>query len=93
MRNMATFFRAKRAAAKLLQTKRQYSSDGIHKNFANFEEAVQWSEKSGAKLVSLRYVDSFGKWHHTKIPLHQLGADKFLDGQYFDGSSIRAWQG
>ncbi len=56
------------------------------------KEAVEFCKKKGARVVDLRFVDIFGKWHHFSIPVAELSEAVFEDGFGFDGSSLRAWQ-
>ena len=45
------------------------------------------------KMVDLKFIDFIGSWQHFQIPAGQLNEGAFDNGVYFDGSSIRAWQG
>lgn len=71
---------------------RKISTEGFHKPFKTAQEAIEYAKSQHAKLISFRYTDTFGRWHHTTLPISQLTDDKFSCGQYFDGSSIRGWQ-
>ncbi len=48
--------------------------------------------KQGAKMVDIKFIDTFGTWQHFTVPLSELTEDVFVDGLGFDGSSIRGWK-
>jgi glutamine synthetase len=48
--------------------------------------------KQGAKMVDVKFVDTFGAWQHFSVPISELTEDVFGDGFGFDGSSIRGWK-
>ena len=48
--------------------------------------------KQGAKMVDVKFVDTFGAWQHFSVPISELTEDVFADGFGFDGSSIRGWK-
>jgi glutamine synthetase len=48
--------------------------------------------KQGAKMVDVKFVDTFGAWQHFSVPVSELTEDVFADGFGFDGSSIRGWK-
>ncbi|HUK45592.1 MAG TPA: type I glutamate--ammonia ligase [Gaiellaceae bacterium] len=56
-------------------------------------EALEWSRKTEAKLVDLKFTDLLGSWQHMTLPLSAFGEEAFDEGLGFDGSSIRGWQG
>src|SRR5438046_6177426 len=55
-------------------------------------EVMEMAKKGGAKMVDIKFVDSFGTWQHFTIPVGELAEDSFGDGLGFDGSSIRGWK-
>ena len=48
--------------------------------------------KQEAKMVDVKFVDTFGTWQHFSVPISELTAEVFDDGYGFDGSSIRGWK-
>src|SRR6187431_3587300 len=50
------------------------------------------ARKQGAKMVDVKFVDTFGTWQHFSVPINELTEDVFEDGFGFDGSSIRGWK-
>ena len=55
-------------------------------------EIRELAQKSGVKIVDLRFIDLPGMWQHFSIPVEDLEDDLFSDGIGFDGSSIRGFQ-
>ena len=56
-------------------------------------EAIEWSRKTKAELVDLKFTDLLGAWQHMTLPLSAFDESAFDEGLGFDGSSIRGWQG
>ncbi|MBX3419593.1 MAG: type I glutamate--ammonia ligase [Pirellulaceae bacterium] len=56
------------------------------------KEILALCREKSVRAVDLRFMDFIGTWQHTTIPVSRLAEDTFLDGQGFDGSSIRGWQ-
>jgi glutamine synthetase len=50
------------------------------------------AKKQGAKMVDVKFVDTFGTWQHFSLPIAELTEEVFVDGYGFDGSSIRGWK-
>ncbi len=50
------------------------------------------ARKSGAKMVDIKFVDTFGTWQHFTCPIRELVEEVFSEGFGFDGSSIRGWK-
>src|SRR5262245_60449483 len=48
--------------------------------------------KQGAKMVDIKFVDTFGTWQHFSCPIDERTEDVFSEGFGFDGSSIRGWK-
>src|SRR5215469_14162889 len=46
------------------------------------------AKKQGAKMVDVKFVDTFGTWQHFSVPVAELTEEGFG----FDGSSIRGWK-
>src|SRR5437899_6169248 len=56
------------------------------------KEVLDLAKKSGAKMVDIKFVDTFGTWQHFSCPISELTEEVFADGFGFDGSSIRGWK-
>jgi glutamine synthetase len=50
------------------------------------------AKKQGAKMIDVKFVDTFGTWQHFSLPISELTEEAFADGYGFDGSSIRGWK-
>src|SRR2546422_4341333 len=53
---------------------------------------LEMAKKEGAKMVDVKFVDTFGTWQHFSVPIGELTEEVFSDGLGFDGSSIRGWK-
>jgi glutamine synthetase len=53
---------------------------------------IELAKKSGAKMVDIKFVDTFGAWQHFSCPIRELTEEIFEEGLGFDGSSIRGWK-
>lgn len=49
-------------------------------------------EKSGIKMIDLKFCDLPGTWQHFTIPISQFDKSIFTEGSGFDGSSIRGFK-
>src|SRR6058998_1649400 len=56
------------------------------------KQVLEMAKKAGAKMVDVKFVDTFGTWQHFTLPFSELNEDSFSDGLGFDGSSIRGWK-
>ncbi|MBI3192517.1 MAG: type I glutamate--ammonia ligase [Pedosphaera parvula] len=56
------------------------------------KSVLELAKKSGAKMVDIKFVDTFGLWQHFTMPIAELAEDSFSEGLGFDGSSIRGWK-
>src|SRR5438477_2656220 len=56
------------------------------------KQVIEQAKKAGAKMVDIKFVDTFGTWQHFTIPFGELNEDSFSEGLGFDGSSIRGWK-
>src|SRR5437867_1733690 len=54
--------------------------------------ALELARKQAAKMVDLKFVDTFGTWQHFSLPIGELNEEAFSEGLGFDGSSIRGWK-
>ena len=53
---------------------------------------LDMAKKSGARMVDIKFVDTFGTWQHFSCPIRELTEEVFDEGYGFDGSSIRGWK-
>src|SRR5256886_5810417 len=53
---------------------------------------MEMARKNGAKMVDIKFVDTFGTWQHFSCPIGELTEESFAEGLGFDGSSIRGWK-
>src|SRR5258706_12682840 len=56
------------------------------------KSVIENAKKSGAKMIDIKFVDTFGTWQHFSCPIRELTEDVFSEGFGFDGSSIRGWK-
>src|SRR5271157_1752952 len=56
------------------------------------KSVIDMAKKEGAKMVDVKFVDTFGIWQHFSCPISELTEESFTDGIGFDGSSIRGWK-
>ncbi|MDE3067665.1 MAG: type I glutamate--ammonia ligase [Verrucomicrobiota bacterium] len=56
------------------------------------KSVLEMAKKAGAKMVDIKFVDTFGTWQHFSLPVAELSEDSFSEGLGFDGSSIRGWK-
>jgi glutamine synthetase len=59
---------------------------------ANPKSVLDLAKKAGAKMVDIKFVDTFGTWQHFSLPISELTEEVFAEGLGFDGSSIRGWK-
>jgi len=56
------------------------------------KSVIEMARKQGAKMVDVKFVDTFGTWQHFSCPIAEFTEDVFAEGFGFDGSSIRGWK-
>jgi glutamine synthetase len=56
------------------------------------KSAIDLAKQQGAKMVDIKFVDTFGTWQHFSVPTSELTEEVFAEGFGFDGSSIRGWK-
>ena len=61
--------------------------------FTNPEEVLEYIKNEDVVFVDIRFVDLPGSQHHFNVPAKTVDLDFFENGQLFDGSSIRGFQG
>lgn len=61
--------------------------------FSSPEEVLTYIADEDVKFVDVRFTDLPGVQQHFNVPAKSVDADFFVNGQLFDGSSIRGFQG
>ena len=61
--------------------------------FKNAEEVLQFIKDEDVKFIDIRFTDLPGVQQHFNVPAKTVDLDFFVNGQLFDGSSIRGFQG
>jgi len=61
--------------------------------FKNADEVLKFIKDEDVKFVDIRFTDLPGVQQHFNVPAKSVDADFFVNGQLFDGSSIRGFQG
>ncbi len=56
------------------------------------KSVIELAKKNGAKMLDIKFVDTFGTWQHFTCPIRELTEEVFTEGLGFDGSSIRGWK-
>src|SRR5919107_2064381 len=56
------------------------------------KSVIEMAKKQGARMVDVKFVDTFGTWQHFSVPVGELTEEVFEEGFGFDGSSIRGWK-
>ena len=56
------------------------------------KSVLELAKKAGAKMMDIKFVDTFGTWQHFTCPIRELTEEIFAEGLGFDGSSIRGWK-
>jgi glutamine synthetase len=60
--------------------------------FSSADEVIAFIKKEGVKFVDVRFCDLPGVMQHFNVPAESVDATFFIEGQMFDGSSIRGFQ-
>ncbi len=60
---------------------------------ASVQDVLTMIEKDGYEFVDLRFVDLPGLVQHFSVPASAVDESMFANGLYFDGSSVRGFQG
>ncbi|WP_030013980.1 type I glutamate--ammonia ligase [Curtobacterium sp. S6] len=61
--------------------------------FENAQEVLDYIQNEDVVFVDIRFTDLPGVQQHFNLPAKSVDDDFFVDGQLFDGSSIRGFQG
>ena len=56
------------------------------------EDVLRAIQDNDVRHVDLRFTDPRGKWQHTAQYVTTMDEDVFVDGIFFDGSSIAGWK-
>ncbi|MDH4225241.1 MAG: type I glutamate--ammonia ligase [Deltaproteobacteria bacterium] len=56
------------------------------------KDVLKFAKENKVAIIDLKFMDFIGTWQHFQLPVGMLSEELFENGQYFDGSSIRAWQ-
>jgi glutamine synthetase len=56
------------------------------------KSVLDMARRQGAKMVDIKFVDTFGTWQHFSCPIDEVNEEAFSEGLGFDGSSIRGWK-
>ena len=56
------------------------------------KQVIELAKEAGAKMMDIKFVDTFGTWQHFSCPIAELTEEIFSEGLGFDGSSIRGWK-
>src|SRR6476661_8167945 len=56
------------------------------------KSVIEMAKSKGAKMMDIKFVDTFGTWQHFSCPIRELTEEIFEEGLGFDGSSIRGWK-
>lgn len=59
--------------------------------FKDSSEALKYIRDEGVKFIDVRFTDLPGVQQHFNLPAEFVDEDYFVDGQLFDGSSIRGF--
>ncbi|MEY5145444.1 MAG: hypothetical protein RL745_813 [Actinomycetota bacterium] len=60
--------------------------------FTTPDEVLKFIKDEGVAFVDVRFCDLPGMMQHFNVPATSVDADFFVNGQMFDGSSIRGFQ-
>jgi glutamine synthetase len=61
--------------------------------FTSVQEALQFIQEEDIVFIDVRFTDLPGVQQHFNLPAKAVDEDFFANGQLFDGSSIRGFQG
>ncbi|MGH8970230.1 MAG: type I glutamate--ammonia ligase [Actinomycetes bacterium] len=60
--------------------------------FSNSDEVLRFIKDEGVQFVDVRFCDLPGVMQHFNVPAQTVDEDFMVNGQMFDGSSIRGFQ-
>src|SRR5512136_2057590 len=56
-----------------------------------YDKVIKLAKENKCKFVDLKFIDLPGLWQHYTLPITELNAELFEEGNGFDGSSIRGF--
>jgi glutamine synthetase len=56
--------------------------------FQDFAQVRRHLDEQGVRMVDLKFVDLWGRWHHVTVPADQFTEEVLEEGIGFDGSSV-----
>jgi glutamine synthetase len=56
--------------------------------FRDFQDARRFTEEHRIRMVDLKFVDLWGRWHHVTVPAGRFDERLYEEGVGFDGSSV-----
>ncbi|HLC47684.1 MAG TPA: type I glutamate--ammonia ligase [Candidatus Norongarragalinales archaeon] len=79
------------------QVQRRASTVPSHVNSLKFlgsgvESLIEFAQERNTLMVDYKFIDLPGIWQHKTVPIAQFSEGIFVDGEGFDGSSIRGFQ-
>ena len=60
--------------------------------FSTADDVLSFIKDEDVKFIDIRFCDLPGVMQHFNVPAHTVTKEFFVDGQMFDGSSIRGFQ-
>ena len=59
-------------------------------NMSSPKSVIESARKQVARMVDVKFADTFGTWQQFNVPVSELTGNILTDG--LDGSSIRKWK-
>ena len=60
--------------------------------FSTADDVLSFIKDEDVKFIDIRFCDLPGVMQHFNVPAHTVTKEFFVDGQMFDGSSIRGFE-
>jgi glutamine synthetase len=57
-----------------------------------YQDVITMAKEKKCQFVDLKFIDMPGTWQHYTLPIGELNASLFEEGNGFDGSSIRGFR-
>src|SRR3989339_455110 len=64
----------------------------VTKTMSRYVSVMALAKTKGCQFVDLKFIDLPGLWQHYTLPISELNASLFEEGNGFDGSSIRGFR-
>ena len=45
------------------------------------KSVIEMASKAGARMVDVKFVDTFGTWQHFSMPIGELSEESFSEGE------------